>query len=138
MAAGSLAAGFLGSVPRQASPYFCFTTCFRSLVIWSPTGNTDDSGGLDGLVAQAALGIKKTKEILEAVAVHPVKQEGAVATHVDQFFVLQHVEVMRKRGGGDFELLADRTDHHPLGLSGEEQAQDPQPRLGTRAANLSA
>ena len=92
-----------------ASPYFCFTTCFGSLVIWSPTGNTDDVVGLAGLVAHAALGIKKTKELLEAVAVHRVPEEGAVATHGDQFFVLQLVEVMRKAGISSSWLIVPTT-----------------------------
>ena len=96
----------------------------------------EDAEFLPGFVEYMSIpwdvGIKKAKELLEAVAVHRVPEEGTVATHVDQFFVLQLVEVMRKRGGGDFEPLADRTDHHPLAVSGEEQTQDPQPRLGTQ------
>ena len=50
----------------------------------------------------------------KASGVRRVPQERALPPHLDQILVLELVEMMGKRGGGDFQLFLDVADHQSL------------------------
>ena len=85
---------------------------------------------LDGFVPGAALGVEKPEQFLERLGVGAVADERLFALGGDQLVVLQLLEVMRQRRAGDAGLGLDFADDHAVGVGGEQQADDPQARLG--------
>ena len=89
-----------------------------------------DCFGLDRLVARAALGKQKADDLLKRLGVRGVAKERALATHGDQPFVLQLVEVMRERRWRDAQLGADLADDEAFRMGRQQKPHDAQPRLG--------
>ena len=82
------------------------------------------------MVARAAFGIEEAEKILEGVGVGAIPEEGAFATHGDEVFVSELVEVVRERGIGDVDFGLDVADDHALGFSGHQKLHDAKARFG--------
>ena len=56
-------------------------------------------------------------------------QKRALALDAHQVLILELVKMVRKRGGGDLEIVLNLADDKTLGMRGEQQLHDAQPRL---------
>jgi len=54
--------------------------------------------GFDCLIASAAFGIKELQQFLECFRISGVSQKSAFATYVHELFILQFLQMVRKRG----------------------------------------
>ena len=82
--------------------------------------DADDGFRLHSFVAGTAFGVKKLKEIAECVSVGGVAEKGAFAADTDKLFGFELVQMMRKRGRGNFQLLLDFTSEETIGMGGEK------------------
>jgi len=81
------------------------------------------------MVARAAFGVQETEKISEGVGISAIPEVGTFATHRDEVFTFEFVEVVRERGIGDGDLGLDIADDHALGLRGHEQLHDAEARF---------
>jgi hypothetical protein len=73
--------------------------------------------------------VEKVQDFTQSVRVCGVPEIGAFAADVDQTDLLQFLEMMRKSGSGDAEFLLDFAGDHAGGVSGKEEAENPETRL---------
>src|ERR1051326_1069021 len=116
---------------RAAWPYFSLTASFTfaSLMV-SLLGNAGDLLGPDGFVAGAALGVEKRQQLAQGFGIGRVAQIRTLAPDANQLLVLELFQVVGERGSGNAQLAADLVHEHPVGMRRQQQAHDPQPRLG--------
>src|SRR5216684_3155862 len=124
---------------KAACPYFSFTTSLMLISAISRLASgmvallfteLDEVLRLKRLVAGAALGIKKLQNFAQRFSVGGVVQKRALALDLNELFILELVEMVRKRGAGDLELVLNFADHQPLRMRGKQQLHDPQARFG--------
>src|ERR1700730_15832598 len=82
------------------------------------------------MVARAAFGIEEAEKILEGVGVGAIPEVGAFATHGDEVFVFELVEVVRERGIRDVDLGLNITDDHAFGFGAHQKLHDAEARFG--------
>lgn len=85
---------------------------------------------LNRSVSCAALGVKKAQQFLERVGIGGIPKERALPVHVYEIFVLELVQMMRQRGGGNIQLCADITRNHALRVCRKQQPHDTKAGLG--------
>ena len=64
----------------------------------------DDILEFDCLIPSTAFGVEELQKFLEGFRVGRVAQKSAFAAHVHQLFILQLVQVVRKRGIRNVQL----------------------------------
>jgi hypothetical protein len=80
--------------------------------------------GFDCLISSAAFGIEELQQFLECYGVGRVPQKGAFTTHVHELFILQLLQMVRKRGIWNVQLGLDIAYDQTVGMSRKEQLHD--------------
>jgi len=80
------------------------------------------------MIARAAFGVEEAEEILEGVNIGAIPEVGSFATHGDEVFVFELVEVVRERGIGDVDFGLNIADDQAFGFRGHEQLHDAEAR----------
>ena len=80
------------------------------------------------MVARAAFGVEEAEEILECANIGAIPEVGSFATHGDEVFVFELVEVVRERGIGDVDFGLNIADDQAFGFRGHEQLHDAEAR----------
>ena len=81
-------------------------------------------GDVDDRLPGATLGVEKVQKDLELVGAGAVAEEPAFALLLDEAFLAQRVEVVRKRRCRDAELVLKLPDDQASGMGCQEQADD--------------
>jgi hypothetical protein len=89
-----------------------------------------DGFGSDRLIASAALREQESDDVLKGIGVGGVPQERAFASHGDEAFVLQLVEVMREGRCWNAKFGTDLTDNQSFRVSREQKTDYPQTSFG--------
>jgi hypothetical protein len=100
-----------------------------TFLLWA---GASDGFGADRLVACAALGKQKPDKVLKCFGIRGMAKERALASNRHKAFVLQLVEMMRKRGRRDAQLRADLADDEALRVGREQKPDDAQPGLSPK------
>jgi hypothetical protein len=90
----------------------------------------DDGLGWHGAGASAAFFIEKIQDFAQSIRVRGVPEISAFAADFNEADLLQFLEMMRKRRSRDAEFLLHFPGNHPIRVSGQEEPQNLQPRLG--------
>ena len=96
------------------------------------------SSRLHGFVARAAFGIQELKQLLKRVGVRGVAEERAFASHVDEIFGFELVEMMGQRGVRNIELLLNFADDQAFGMGGKRSCMMRSRGSVPMAENMSA
>jgi len=82
--------------------------------------------------ARAALLIQKSKHFSKRIGICRIPKKGAFAPYIDQAYLLQFFQVVRKRGCWNLQFFLNFPRDHCRGMSGKQQAQNCQPGLGAQ------
>src|SRR6476659_5765297 len=88
-----------------------------------------DSPRLDGAIARATLGVQKAEEFLERLRVRAIADERFFTLGGDELVVLEFFQVMGERRSGDAGFGLDVADDEAVGMRGEQESDDAQPRF---------
>jgi len=90
----------------------------------------NDLFGSNCPISSAALGIKKTQQLLQRSGIGRVSQKGTFPLHTHQVLILEFFEVVGKSRIWDVQLFLYIADYKPVRVRGKQQLHDSQPRLG--------
>jgi hypothetical protein len=96
-------------------------------------GDLDNGISGNGAAARAALFIEEVHDFAQCVGISRIPQKSALAAHFDKTYLFQFFQVMRERRSGNGEFFLDFAGNHAFGVSGKEQAENLESRLGAES-----
>jgi hypothetical protein len=93
----------------------------------------DDGIDGNGAAARATLFVEKVHDFSQCVGISRVPQESALAAHFDKTDLFQFFQVVGKGGSGYREFFLDLAGNHSIGMSGKEQPENLEPKLGAES-----
>ncbi len=86
-------------------------------------------GDVDGGLAGAALGVEKVEQDLKLCGASSIAQKSPLPLLFNEPFLAQRIQVMRKGGSRDSELIVELADDEPGRMRGEKETDDGDPGL---------
>src|ERR1039458_7320985 len=125
-----------------ACPYFSLTTSLISISCLScnsaleppracrSAANCHNCRRFNRFITSAAFRVEEAQQFLQCLRVGRIPEESALAAHLDEVFVPEFVEMVRKRGSGYTKFITDVADDHSGWMRRQQEAHNAQPRPG--------